>query len=270
MPPTQRYAGGHLAPLGTLFNETFEDLTGNLADYALAGLGLWIVVVPVSFVLSMAAVLGMYLVMMVGVVASIAGGVAAGEAAGDPDLGALIGGVGTLGSIGIAFLLMFGVIGMVSMCLAPFSASLMRGVAAHQRGEGKLEFKSVFSSIRQDMGSVCFILACTTIASMIGVCFCYVGALVPAVLFGFAPAMVAIHRAGAIDALRRCARGAMANPMQHLIFAAANLGVSLVAAYIPVIGMMFVMALQVRAYRSLYGDGAAPAEAERAPELALG
>ena len=123
MPPTQRYAGGQLPPLHTLFNETFEDLTGNLADYALAGLGLFVVVVPVSFVLSMVAGIAIYIVMIVGVFASVLGGVAAGEAAGDPDMGGLIGAVGMFGSMGMAALLLFAAIGTVSLFLAPLSAS---------------------------------------------------------------------------------------------------------------------------------------------------
>ena len=35
---------------------------------------------------------------------------------------------------------------------------------------------------------------------------------------------------------------------------------TMAAAYIPVLGMMFVLAFSTRAYRQVYGDGPEPAE----------
>ncbi len=249
--------GGSLPPIGALFSETFDDLIKNIGPYVLAAVGFFVVVMPVGMVAGMIGMVGMYVVLFGGII----GSAALGQAAGDSDVGGLITAVGSLGSFGLAFVAFAFFIAVSSAVGAPFGASLNRAIAAHQRGEGTLAFNSAFSTATQDIGSSLVVAALVAFAGLLGMLFCYVGALVPAVLFSFAPTMVALHRQGALAAFSRCARHAMANPGEHVVWALVYLGSAMVSAYIPVIGTAFLLALNVRAYRKVFGDGPEPAHA---------
>lgn len=253
-----REAGGGLPSLGALYGETFQDLTQNIQGYLMVGLALIAVVMPVSFLVGFVGVFVMYAAMGAGIVASVAGGGAIGDATGDRDLGGLVAGVGSIGAIIVGFLVFFALIAVMSALFAPLSASLYRAVAAHQRGETPLTFGGAFSTVKQDIVPTAMVLLLVTGASFLGVMFCYVGVFVPMVLFSFAFMMVALHRKGALEALRISARHAMARPSEHLVYVLAVFGTSLVAAYIPLLGPMFLIALNVRAYRKMFGDGAEP------------
>lgn len=247
-----------MPPFGALFSETLADVTENIGGYAKAGVGLFAVVLPVSMILGILAMLGMYFVMIVGGIGSVVAGAAIGEATADQNVGGLIATLGMTGSFALSFVALFGLIALISAALAPISASLMRAIAAHQRGEAPLDFGSAFSTMGQDIGSTCLVMGLSVTASFVGMLFCYVGFLVPAILFGFAPSMVFLHRRGALDAFRRSARFAITKPLEHLVYMIVMFVTSMVAAYVPVIGAIFVMALSVRAYRKIFGDGHEP------------
>ena len=231
----------------------------NIAGYMMAGLGFFLVAMPVGMVLGFLAVFVMYGVMIGGSVVSMIAGGAIAQGSGDQDIGALIGVFGSFGSFLVAFLCLFGLIGIVGAALAPLSASQIRAIAAHQRGEKPLEFSAAFSTFSQWMGPAIFTTGAVTVSTVIGVFFCYVGALVPATLLTFAPYMAAIHGKGAMESLRRSSGHAMAALGQHFVYILVYMGLSLVAAYIPVLGHAFLLALMVRAYRRVYGDGPEPA-----------
>jgi len=258
MSTSTREDGGGIASIGALFSETLTDVMNNIVGYLMLGLALMAVAVPVGIIASIISLIVLYGVMGIGVFASVAGGSALEDATGDQDLGGMIGALGSMGSIAFAFLLFVGLLLFLTAAMGPLSASLYRAIAAHQRGEGTLSFGAAFSTITQDIGATMGAVLLVTLCTLVGVLFCYVGALVPAVLFTFALPMVALHRKGAFEALQRCARHAMAHPSDHGLFVLCYFGVSMVAAYIPLLGQVFVLAFAVRAYRKMFGDGPEP------------
>lgn len=246
--------GGAVPPIGALFTETIDDLSKNFGGYALATLGFLAVAVPVTMFLVFGVIIAVNILVAIG----IAGSAAAADASGG-DAGGLVALGGTFGTIGLAVLGFFGIILLAVTVASPFSASLQRAVAAHQRGEEPLSFNAAFRTWNQNVVAYAMVLLFVTGASFVGVMFCYVGALVPAVLFGFAPFMVALHGAGAGAALGATSRHARANLKDHLVYAGLVFVVNVVASQIPVLGQGFVTALTVRGYRKVFGDGAAPA-----------
>ncbi len=259
MSTSHREAGGGIPSIGALFSETLTDVMNNIVGYLMMGLALMAVAIPVGIFASIVSLIVLYGVMGVGVFASLAGGAAMQEATGDEDLGGMVGALGSMGSIAVAFLLFFAFLLFLAAAMAPLSASLYRAIAAHQRGEGTLTFGAAFSTITQDIGATMGTVLLVTICTLVGVMFCYVGAIVPAALFTFALPMVALHRKGALESMRLCAGHAMAHPSEHGLFILAYFGTSLVAGYIPLFGHVFVLALAVRAYRKMFGDGPEPA-----------
>lgn len=251
-------SGGGIPSLGALYSETLTDLTQNIQGYLMVGLALMAVVFPISMVGSMVGMFAMYAVMGVGVLASALGGAAIGEATGEQDLAGIVTMFGSAGSFLVGFAVFFALIAALVGAMAPVSASLYRAIAAHQRGEGTLSFGGAFTTVRQDIVPAATVVLLVTGMSFVGVFFCYVGALVPAILFSFAFTMVALHRKGALEALKICARHGMARPSEHVVFGLAYVGTALVAGYVPLLGHMFLMALSVRAYRKMFGDGVEP------------
>ncbi|MES2643912.1 MAG: hypothetical protein V4850_30770 [Myxococcota bacterium] len=258
MSTSTREPGGGIPSLGALYSETLTDLTQNIQGYLMMGLALMAVVFPVSMVGTMVGMIAMYAVMGVGIFASALGGSAIGEATGEQDLGGIVTMFGSFGSFFLAFVVLFASLACLAGAMAPVSASLYRAIAAHQRGEGTLSFGDAFSTVRQDIVPTATVMLLVTGMAIVGVLFCYVGALVPAILFGFAFSMVALHRKGAMEALKICARHAMARPSEHAIFVLAYMGTAMVAGYVPLLGHMFLIALAVRAYRKMFGDGVEP------------
>lgn len=248
--------GGALPPLGDLFNESFQDFGQNIGGYLLATLGVMLVAFPVTMVLTMVGMVVMYAVIILGIVGSAVGGAALGEAS--QDAAGLMAVFGSFGSMFAGFFVMALFVSLGVGLTAPLNASLERAIAAHQRGEAPLEFNAAFKTMGEGFMSAVTAQLLVTGASLLGVFFCYVGALVPLVLFSFVMPMVALHRKGAFEALSRCARHAMAHPSEHLTFGLVYFGMTLVASYVPIVGPAFMRGLKVRAYRKFFGDGAEP------------
>lgn len=255
---TNSEPGGRRLAIGEILPETFQEFLQNIAGYLMGGLGFFLVAMPVGMLLGFVAVFVMYGVMIGGSLLSFVAGAAVGGGTGEDELGAIIGMFGSMGSMLLAFVALFALIGLVGAALAPLSASLVRAVAAHQRGEKPLELSSAFSTFSEAMWPAILTTGLVTVATIFGAMFCYVGALVPALLFGFAPYVAYLHKKGGFEALRISARHAMAAPGDHFLFILVYFGMSMVAAYIPVLGHAFLVAMMVRAYRRMYGDGPEP------------
>jgi uncharacterized membrane protein len=250
--------GGRLPEVGALFSATMNEFMANLGPYALAGVGLFLVGMMLAFVMIPLIYLAMTGVMVFGLLGSVFLGVGVSELSGSEDAGAFAMMLGYLGSFGLMFTAMFAVIGFMGAVTAPFQASLTRAVAAHQRGEGKLEIGAAFGTATQDLGSVVVVAALYMTAIVIGSMACYLPAFFVMALASMAPTMVYLHREGAGSALTLSTRHAMANlgfyvPLALVLFLSA-----MISAYVPVIGPMFGVALHVRAYREMFGDGPEP------------
>lgn len=255
MPTPTHEPGGGLPSLGALYSETLTDLTENLQGYAMAGLAFMAIVMPVSMIGGIVAMVLMQAVLFLGLAASAVGSAALADATG---AGGPVMMLGSFGSVLVAIASSFAVITLMVGFLAPVSASVSRAIAAHQRGEAPLTFGGALGTMTQDPMAAMATLLLVTGGAFVGMLFCYVGALVPAILFGFAFTMVSLHRKGVMDALRISAKHAMARPAEHAAYALAYMATAMVAGSVPVLGHMFLMALGVRAYRKMFGDGAEP------------
>jgi hypothetical protein len=253
-PVYQRFAGGSLPDLSRAFNDTLQSFTRDLGPYALAGVGLMVIVIPISMVLVFVIYGGIALVAFGSMAAQASHG---GGGSGPDDLLAL--GIG-LGSVGFYFLAILG----MTVALAPFSASLMRAIAWHQRGERPLGFDSVFSSFSRDLGSTIGVSFLAAMLGMVGVTLCFFPALIVGCFLVHAFPLVALHRLPAWRSIKLSAGYVNDALGWHAKYFGVVLLMNMIAGYIPIVGPVFAYAYMVRVYRELMGDGERPA-LERPP-----
>ena len=245
--------GGQLPEHAKLLAGALQDLIDNLGPYVLASLAQTLIILPVVFVF----IFVIYAVIGVGAVVGIGGMIGLASAVGEEYAGIVM----VVGQL-LMFLAMFATIFAMAAglggLLAPLSASLWRAVAKHQRGEGKLEFGSVFSTVTENVGSVIMVQILLALGVSVGLLFCYL----PGILFGFATAFAAplvfLHRRTPLEAVTIALNHTRDHLTWHAIWFAMMLVVGIAASYVPIIGPAFLLALQVRAYREIFGDGEEP------------
>lgn len=253
--------GGKPPDAGKILSTSFAEFGDNLAPYAILGAIQMAITIPLVFV---AIFMGYFAMALTSAFVYILGmAISVGLASVLPeDIGAVVMGIGMLitllASLFTMFASLFAVIMLVTLPVAPVHAAFLRAIAAHQRGEGPPEPAKAFATITQDLLPVVTVALIMGGASMLGLLFFGLGALVPAFLFAFAPSLVALHRMGPIDALRASARHAVADPSWHGLWTALSWGIGLAASNIPVLGPAFMMAFLVRGHRELFGDGPEP------------
>ncbi len=253
-------AGGRYPDLGQLFSATMAEFTDHLSDYVLLGLGHMLVVLPVVFGLIFVLYFGMTVFFLGGFVGSaVLGGIAA-QGMGE-DFGALVMSGGTLVTAILAIVGALALVVGAAALVAPFSASVNRAVARHQRGGEKMVFQDAFSTLTQDLPSVVVGAVLLVSGTLVGLLFCYLPGIAFSLLLSMAPLLIALHRRRAFEAFGQAFRDMNANPAWHLQFAGVYFVVAMIASYIPILGPMFLVSLHVRAYRMRYGDGVEPASA---------
>lgn len=248
--------GGKLDPMEIL-QDTLKEFTDDLGPYLLAGLGQFLVMVP----LTLAFVFVMYFL----VFATLFGGmffgafaaVAASETLGDEAAGAVFG-LSYVGSLGLMFVVIMLAAMALGAIVAPLNASLVRRMAEHQRGGRKLDFSAYFSNASEDIPRVIMATVLVGLVTAVGFMFCYIPGIALAFLLMFATYLVILHKVSPVEAIRASAARFMAEPGPHAMFALLFMGVALVAANIPILGSMFITALHLRAYRVLFGDEEEP------------
>lgn len=244
--------GGVLPELGSLFSETLSEFMDHIGPYLLAGLGFQLVAVP----LTVLVVIGIYMLAMGGTLAAMLVGMILTVFAAliSEALGVLVMGMSTV----LSYVVLLGVVVIVLVLaggiLAPMQASLIRAVAAHQRGEQPLDFTASFSTITRDPLPVVTASLLVTLLTLLGLVMCYVPGLVMVALFAFVTHMVALHRTGALESLQLAAAHARAYPGFYVPYMLVYFVLSMVVSYVPIAGPMFAMALHVRAYRRIFGD----------------
>ncbi len=245
--------GGRLPEHAKLLSAALQDLMDNIGPYVLASLAQTVIVLPVVFVF----IFVIYAVIGVGAVVGIGGMVALASVVGD-DYAGLVLGLGQLVMFFAMFLTIFAMAAGLGALLAPLSASLYRAVVKHQRGEGKLEFGSVFSTITENVGGVMMVQVGLSLAVMVGAMFCYVPGIAVAFLTAFAAPLVYVHGRTPLEAVTIAVNHTKNHLAWHAIWFAMMLVVGIAASYVPILGPAFLLALQVRAYRELFGDGEEP------------
>ncbi len=246
--------GGQLPDMGRLLQATIGDLSDNLAGYILVGLGQMLVVLVASVVLVPALYIGMALIFCFGsMLSGLLSGIVMAITNSD-GLAAVFSLFGTLLTFACTFGAMFLLIGGLIALIAPVTGSLNRAVAAHQRGEGKLDFNGAFSTAKEELIPGITVTAITTGIILLGVMMCYIPGIFAMGLLSFAPCLVYLHRRSATQAVSMAVTHAMANPQFYLVFCLAMFGITLIASYIPLLGPAFIVAFHVRAFRMVFGD----------------
>jgi hypothetical protein len=247
------FPGGALPDIGATISETLNEFTENIGAYALAGLSMALIMIPAV----LAMLFGVYMLLASVILGGAAG--ASGFMAILPSEMAGIGGLlGVLLAIAIAVVGMTVVMGMFSAVIAPLNASLLRSIAAHQRGEGPLEFSAPFRAMGENLGSV---ILGTTLLTLLGAglaMMCYLPALLPMIFLSFAAPLIALHNRSAMGGIGMAFRHAKNHLGWHLKYGFTHLLVLMVSSQIPVVGYMFAIAFQVRMYRKVFGDGQEP------------
>lgn len=249
----ERIAQGSVPDLGKLLAATFGEFIDNIGPYALTGLAQLCVTIPLVFVALFVIYGGIFGVMALGIV----GTALATSAVGDDNAPIVLAG-GQLITMGTFVVVLFAGIALITAISAPIQASTVRAVAAQQRGEAKLEFMSMFATMTQDIVPVTMVTVLVLTLTLVGSMLCYVPGLIAMFACVFAASLVALHRIGPVDAIKLAATTAFANPGFHAVYFVLMFAIAFAAANIPVIGPMFLVALQVRACRELYGDGDEP------------
>lgn len=249
-----KLAGGRLPPHGELLSATLEDFMGNLAGYVMAGVVLFAVRVPVTFIGIFFMYFVIFAVMIGGMIAA-----AAVASAFPADMTDLIMSIGSLGTGLATFVAVMAVMGGLIALLAPLVASVTRAIAAYQRGDSQLDIASAISTITQDLSGTIGVALLLVGLSLVGFLLCYLPGFIVLILGGHAAALVHHHHLRPMAAMRLSAATVMANPGWHLIYWLMIMALSMVAGLVPLLGPLFLVALSIRAYRELFGDGPEPA-----------
>lgn len=156
----------------------------------------------------------------------------------------------------------FGSIGVLILVMAPMQASMYRAVWKYLETGEKLTIMTPFSTYTQDVTKVLLFQIVTFALSFAGMMMCYVPALVVGAALMFAAPAVYVHRLGILDAVRLSVGHLMRHPGWHLGFFGIAFLMSIVASFVPVIGMMLLMSAYpmfvLLAYRQVFGTGEAP------------
>ena len=245
--------GGRLPEHAKLLSAALQDLMDNLGPYVLASLAQTLVVLPIVFIF----IFVIYAVIGVGAMVGVGAIIGIGSAVGEEYAGIVMI-VGQLLMFFAMFVAIFGMAAGLGGLLAPLTASLFRAVVKHQRGQGALEFGSVFTTITENVGAVIMVQMLLAIGVLVGLMFCYL----PGIAFGFATAFAAplvfIHHRSPMEAVTIALNHTKDNLTWHAIWFAMMLVVGIAASYVPILGPAFLLALQVRAYREIFGDGEEP------------
>jgi len=255
-----RLAGGELPSVTELFSSVIQDVGDDLGGYAIAGLGYWLVQIAATMIL----IPVIYAAIIGGMLAGMAGGAGlgglVGSVAGDPDVGGAVGGIGMiLGMTVGTFVPLFLVILAFTAVISPLSASLIRAIAAKQRGDEPLTIGSAFSTYTQDLVKVVGVQVVLMTLGMLALMACYFPVFFVGIPFGFAFTLVALHRRGPIDAVKLSFAHFMAHKQWHLGFWGMGIVAGIIGAYVPVIGMTVSLSYFVKVHRAVFGDDEEPA-----------
>ncbi|MBM4368263.1 MAG: hypothetical protein FJ102_18770 [Deltaproteobacteria bacterium] len=127
-------------------------------------------------------------------------------------------------------------------------------------GKDKVKLAKVGSVLTSAVGAIVAITLLQCGASLVGVMLCYVGVFLTALPFKWAHLIRYDRKVGTMDALGLAWDGFMANPTAHFAAMAVEMVLSMVLAYIPLIGPMVlwpvVAVFDAMAYREVYPRGA--------------
>lgn len=246
--------GGEVPDPMEIFQETFKEFSDDMMPYLLAGLGQMAVLFPLMFLLFIVLYFAIFGTVFGGMIVGVFAAVAAAETLGEEAVGPVIL-LTYLGMFVVLFVLIFGLSAMLGALIAPLNASLMRRVAQHQRGERTLDFAATFSDAKENLVPTMLVTVLTSILVMAGIFLCYIPGIIAAFMLMYAGSLVYLHRESPVSAVTTSAQHFMANLSFHGLYSLLYFAAAMVASYVPILGPMFLLALHVRAHRTIFGDG---------------
>ncbi len=245
--------GGETPDPVQLLQDSLKEFTDDLVPYLMAGLGQMVVTIPLTIIMVFVIYFVMFGTLLGGALVGAIAGAVVGEAAGD-EAGGLVFGLIYL----LSFVLMFGLIAglsaMLGALMAPLNASLVRRVARHQRGERVLDFSAAFSDAKENILPTMIVTALVGLVVTVGIMFCYIPGIIAAFLMMYAGTLVFLHRLSPVNAMVTSAKHFTGHFKFHGIYSLLHFAAAMAAAWIPLMGPMFLLALHVRTHRALFGD----------------
>lgn len=237
--PVGGSATGELPPVMSLFSATINDVMANFVGYLVAGLGLMLVTIVLTFV-GIGLVYGLMF-----------GGLAVGIALDDEA-------VASIGAIVGMFAGTFALIGLVSVVTGPMTASIYRAVWGNLTRQEPLTFGAPFSTAFTGLAGVLGVTVLTFTIVMFGALFCYLPGLVASLFLHMALPAVVVHGRGPVEAVAWSASHVRENLTWHLGAWGLGMVIMLVGSYIPLIGVAIAVpvyaAYTLRVYRAVAGD----------------
>ncbi len=245
--------GGEIPDPVKLLQDTLKELTDDLVPYLMAGLGQMVITIPLTLVMVFMIYFVMFGTLFGGALIGAIAGAMVGEVAGE-EAGGLVFGVVYILSFVVMLGLIVGLSALLGALIAPLNASLVRRMAKHQRGDRVLDFSSAFSDAKENIISTMVVTALVGLVVTVGLMFCYVPGIIAAFLMMYAGTLVFLHRKSPFTAIKTSAQHFMAHLKFHAVYSLLHFAAAMVAAWVPLIGPMFLLALHVRTHRTLFGD----------------
>lgn len=237
-PPSLR-----LPSVTELVSSTAQDVMGDFGGYMLSGLLFFVVMMGGTLASVLFIYGGMFLGMVPGMILE--------------DEGLTI-----LGVVSAMLLATLAIVAGFTVLLGPLLAGLIRSLWARMNRGQPLTLMAPLSGARQDPMGAIVLYTVVTLASVVGMLFCYLPGLLVQMFLGFALPAHAVHGLKPMDAMRFSIGHVRANLGWHLAFYFLGLAVMMVIMYIPFIGYVLMFPVfftyQLKAYREIFGDCAVP------------
>ncbi|TVQ93102.1 MAG: hypothetical protein EA397_04835 [Deltaproteobacteria bacterium] len=181
------------------------------------------------------------------------------------------GGAGTIGALITTFMfigsfvLFYGIliVGLL-LVVAPISGGTLRVIDEHLRGVSEASFGAVFKKAGEQPAKDIFSNGIFSVALLVGMLFCYIGALIPAVLLMWFPFACELDGKSIREGLTRSIRILREQPGWVLTTFAVGFVANMVAGMIPLLGPLYAIVFMVRCYRVAF-----PAETEGDSEVTV-
>jgi hypothetical protein len=212
-----------------LLTRTFEHLKRAPEGHVLVGITQFVLINVFTFGLIFCGMCGGFLVMIPAMGAAAASGA-------DPEAAE--------GLVALLSLLVYPLLGLLFALLVPALTMVYSAYGAatldEVDGKAKVSLGAVGSILAGSVGGLLLITAIQCSASVVGLLLCYVGIFLTALPFRWAFLIKHDRRVGTMDALGLAWDGFRADPASHAVVFVMQVIISLVLAYIPLLGPMIV------------------------------
>lgn len=146
---------------------------------------------------------------------------------------------------------------VLTIVSSPFAGSMLRSMDAHLAGESEATFQGVFDTALQQPVKDIAANVLLMVLVLIGLPFCYVGALIPAFFLMWMTMASELDGLPLGQAIGRSLRAVRERPGWCLGVYALGVVFAMLAGYVPVLGQVAMVMFMMRAYRVIFPREAA-------------